>query len=93
MGRCPDKATSGFFNKLSFGWMNDVVKKAKTGDVDVHELPLPSEQQADVAFEAFQKNWEAAAASGRPSLRRVLWKTFGRDLMLAGMFKLVWSVW
>jgi hypothetical protein len=90
---CPDAATAGFFNKLSFGWMNGVVKKARTGDVDVHELPLPTNQTADVAYEAFNSNWEAAVKAGQPKLRKVLWQTFGRDLMLAGIFKLLWSIW
>lgn len=91
--KCPDAATSGFFNKLSFGWMNSVVKKARTNDVDVHELPLPTEQTAEVAHGEFLKNWEAAVQSGQPNLRKALWKTFGKDLMIAGLFKLVWSVW
>lgn len=73
--------------------MNNVVKKAKTGDVDVHELPLPTDQTADVAYQSFQANWEAAVKAGQPSLRKVLWRTFGKDLMIAGLFKLVWSVW
>jgi hypothetical protein len=29
---CPDAATSGFYNKLSFGWMNNVVKRARKGE-------------------------------------------------------------
>uniref|UniRef100_A0A383VW30 Uncharacterized protein n=1 Tax=Tetradesmus obliquus TaxID=3088 RepID=A0A383VW30_TETOB len=89
---CPDAATSGFFNKLSFGWMNGVVRKARTGDVDVHELPLPTEQTADVAYEAFQANWDVAVKAGQPNLRKVLWRTFGKDLMFAGIFKLLWSI-
>jgi hypothetical protein len=88
-----DTQTSGFFNRLSFGWMNSVVKKARTGDVDVHSLPLPTEQQAEVAYGQFQSNWDAAVKAGKPSLRGVLWKTFGKDLMFAGFFKLLWSVW
>lgn len=93
MGKCPDEATSGFFNKLSFGWMNSVVKKARRGEVDVHQLPLPSQQTADVAYESFQRNWDASIKAGQPNLRKVLWRTFGKDLMLAGLFKLLWSVW
>eukprot|EP00878_Enallax_costatus_P000230 GHUV01000294.1.p1 GENE.GHUV01000294.1~~GHUV01000294.1.p1 ORF type:complete len:1290 (+),score=442.33 GHUV01000294.1:122-3991(+) len=92
MGKCPDEATSGFFNKLSFGWMNGVVRKARRGEVDVHELPLPSVQTADVAYESFARSWDAAVKTGRPNLRKVLWNTFGKDLMLAGLFKLLWSV-
>lgn len=91
--KCPDAATSGFFNKLSFGWMTNVVKKARSNDVDVHELPLPTEQTADVSFEAFTKNWDDAVKAGNPSLRKVIWKTYGKDLMIAGLWKLLWSLW
>jgi hypothetical protein len=38
-------------------------------------------------------NWEAAVKSGQPNLRKTLWKTFGKDLMIAGLFKFAWSVW
>lgn len=91
--RDSDAATSGFFNKLRFGWMNSVVKKARQGDVDLDELPLPTPQTADAAYQEFVTNWEAALKSGKPNLRNVLWRTFGKDLMIAGLFKLVWSIW
>jgi hypothetical protein len=41
---CPDAATSGFFNKMSFSWMTSVVKSARKGECDVHSLPLPTNQ-------------------------------------------------
>jgi hypothetical protein len=90
---CPDAATSGFFNKLSFGWMNSVVRNSHGGDVNVHDLPLPTEQTAEVSFDAFTKNWEDAVKIGHPNLRKVIWKTYGKDLMLAGLWKLLWSLW
>jgi hypothetical protein len=91
---CLDAATSGFFNKLMFRWINPVVKQAsKTGDVDLHHLPLPTQQTAEVAHSDFMANWEAAVKSGQPNLRKTLWKTFGKDLMIAGLFKFAWSVW
>jgi hypothetical protein len=93
-GPCPDEATTGFFNKLTFSWINPVVKQAaKTAEVDLHHLPLPTQQTAEVAHDDFIKDWEAAVRAGNPNLRKTLWKTFGKDLMIAGIFKLVWSVW
>ena len=85
-------STDGFFNRLSFGWMNRVVKEGRKGDIALETLPLPAEQSADVAYGQFQGNWEAAVKSGKPNLRSVLFQTFGKDLMLAGLFKLGWSV-
>jgi hypothetical protein len=55
--------------------------------------PRPHAQTADVAYELFSVNWEAAVKAGSPNLRKVLWKTFGKDLMLAGLWKLLWSLW
>lgn len=93
-GPCPDAATSGFFNKLMFRWINPVVKQAaKTGEVDLHHLPLPTDQTAEVAYDVFVKDWEAAVRAGNPNLRKALWKTFGKSLMIAGIFKLIWSIW
>ncbi len=93
-GPCPDAATSGFFNKLMFRWINPVVKQASaTGEVDLHNLPLPTQQTAEVAHDEFMRNWDEARKTGNPNLRKTLWKTFGKDLMIAGLFKLVWSVW
>jgi hypothetical protein len=51
------------------------------------------QQTADVAYAEFQANWDQAVKTGKPNLRGVLWKTFGKDLMLAGLFKLLWSLW
>jgi hypothetical protein len=77
-----------------FRWINPVVKQAaKTGEVDLHILPLPTAQTAEVAHDEFIKNWEAAVRSGQPNLRKTLIKTFGKDLMIAGLFKLIWSIW
>jgi ATP-binding cassette subfamily C (CFTR/MRP) protein 1 len=71
-----------------------VVKQAsKTGEIDIHDLPLPSQQQAEVAYDEFNTNWEAAVKAGNPNLRKVLMRTFGKDMFLAGLWKLLWSIW
>lgn len=59
----------------------------------MHDLPLPSQQTADVAYDQFVVNWDASVKAGQPNLRKVLWRTFGKDLMTAGLFKLLWSLW
>jgi hypothetical protein len=77
-------STDGFFNRLSFGWMNKVVKEGRKGEIVLENLPLPAEQGAEVAYSQFQTNWEAACKGGKPNFRSALFKTFGKDLMLAG---------
>eukprot|EP00798_Chlamydomonas_sp_ICE-L_P021668 gene21668-28685_t len=45
------------------------------------------------AYAKFQCKWDEAVARGEdPSLRKVLFAAWGTDLVIAGMFKLLWSV-
>jgi hypothetical protein len=37
----------------------------------VSDLPLPSNQQAEPAFQEFDKNWDEAVANGEPKLMKV----------------------
>lgn len=87
-----DARTSGFFNRLTFGWMSKTAKKAMKEDIVVDELPLPSSLHSDIAYQEFAPKWEAACKAGNPNLRKVLIATFGKDLFLAGLFKLGWSL-
>jgi hypothetical protein len=49
------------------------VPAARRGEVDVQDLPLPSNQHAEASFEEFDKNWnEATSKTGdKPSLMKV----------------------
>ncbi|KAJ9527211.1 hypothetical protein QJQ45_025467 [Haematococcus lacustris] len=85
-------ATAGFFNKYSFKWINPIVSAARKDNVPLEACVLPPEQTADVAYERFRTAWEAAVAKGNPKLRQVLMSVYGKDLFLAGLFKLLWSV-
>lgn len=94
---CKDPAKWTFFNKWSFSWMNSVVPAARRGEVEVTDLPLPADQHAEPCYEELNTNWEmavqeASKQSKEPRLMKVLWKTYGRDILLAGIFKLMWSV-
>jgi len=87
----------GFFEQLSFGWMNKVVVSARrNGHVDLDPLPLPDQQTTAVASPAFDAAWASVVADAkktgkRPKLVTALSRAFGRDLMKAGVFKLGWS--
>lgn len=48
-----------------------IVPAARRGEVDVSDLPLPSEQQAEPAFQEFDRNWDEAVAAGDPKLMKV----------------------
>ncbi|KAG1658983.1 hypothetical protein FOA52_008685 [Chlamydomonas sp. UWO 241] len=75
-----------------FSFMTPMVSKARNGNVELNDCMLPTDQTANVAYEKFAANWSAATAlTPNPSLRKVLLETFGRDLALAGLWKLMWS--
>ncbi|KAG1659736.1 hypothetical protein FOA52_006006 [Chlamydomonas sp. UWO 241] len=87
----PIQGTS-FMDTWMFSFMTPMVSKARKGAVELNDCMLPTDQTANVAYEKFAANWSAAtAATPNPNLRKVLLKTFGGDLALAGLWKLMWS--
>lgn len=53
-----------------------IVPAARRGEVEVEDLPLPSNQQAEPAYEELSRNWETAVLEGaksgkQPSLLKV----------------------
>lgn len=54
-----------------------IVPAARRGEVEVSDLPLPSNQQAEPAFAEFDKNWDEAVARGEPKLMKV--RDFGAN--------------
>jgi hypothetical protein len=40
--------------------------------VEVSDLPLPSQQQAEPAFREFDRNWQEAVSAGDPKLMQVM---------------------
>lgn len=56
---------------IDVGLLHRVVPAARRGEVEVSDLPLPSNQQAEPAFEELDKNWNEAVAAGNPKLMKV----------------------
>jgi ATP-binding cassette, subfamily C (CFTR/MRP), member 1 len=76
--------------------MNQVVVQGRNNPIELENLPLPHDLHVDSSHSAFEAGWGEAkqnATDEKPlSLRRVLWRTFGSQLMAAGIFKVIWSV-
>ena len=45
-----------------------------------------------VSFDAFNEKWQEQIKTGNPNLRKALLATYGRSMIVSGMFKLLWSV-
>jgi ATP-binding cassette, subfamily C (CFTR/MRP), member 1 len=76
--------------------MNKVVVQGRKDPIDLSSLPLPQDLHVNSAHAVFKTNWEAGkrhATDKKPvSLRNVMWRAFGSQLMVAGIFKVIWSV-
>ncbi|GBF87685.1 hypothetical protein Rsub_00396 [Raphidocelis subcapitata] len=92
-----DPAKWNLLDRLCFSWMNKIVPAARRGEIGVEHLPLPEEQHAEPAFDEFAAAWDEALAEAKangtkPKLMKVLIKTYGSDLLKAGIFKLLWTM-
>jgi ATP-binding cassette, subfamily C (CFTR/MRP), member 1 len=76
--------------------MNKVVFQGRKSPIELETLPLPSELHVASSHAAFAEQWSKAKQSATEKspirLRNVLMRTFGMQLMAAGIFKVMWSV-
>jgi ABC-type multidrug transport system fused ATPase/permease subunit len=69
--------------------MDWMVLKSKFKEIDERDLSFDVQDSCQVVQSKFIYHWKEAL---RPSLVRTLLKCFYRDFVLAGIFKLMWSV-
>jgi ATP-binding cassette subfamily C (CFTR/MRP) protein 1 len=89
--RSPD--SWNVLDKVVKSWSFSNIGKVRQGTCDIDSLPLPTKLEADVNFRKFSANWveEISDEHKQPSLLRCLRKTYGRDIIIAGIFKALWS--
>jgi hypothetical protein len=82
-----------FIQRLLVTWVYAIVSLGRKGLLKQETLCMPQDQASEVASEKFQKQWqqEQAAPGGKASIIRALWRSFGSEFALAGVFKLMWS--
>jgi hypothetical protein len=88
----------GFFELLSFAWVNAPIRKARKNEEIVEEdLYFDEASGAADVFVAFDREWAETLKQGsnekqvsRPLLR-TLSRLFGKTFFLGGVFKLLWS--
>jgi len=90
-----DERRSGFLDGFSFDWVNKIVSAGRKGELEEQHLPLPKDQRAEVNFDRFQTEWAKELQQGSkkpPSLLKVLWCLYKGEIMLGGLFKMLWSL-
>lgn len=90
--------TFGLWGKLSFAWANKPIYQARKKRLELEELYLPQDSEAAKCYDEFAAAWEARAeAEDRDGRRKsplfsALWSLYGREFMIAGIYKLGWSL-
>lgn len=94
-----------FLQRFFLTWVYAVVGKGRAGTIDQDELRMPADQAAEVCYAKFAAAWAEelklkdppkdlpkGKKVPKPSLLRALYKSFGREVLIAGAWKLTWSV-
>lgn len=78
---------ANIFQKLTFAWMADLMKKGYYKFLNEADLPaLPQELRSTTTADVFYQNWHNQKSS-RPSILVALVKAFGLRFLLGGFFK------
>ena len=88
--------TFGVWGKLSFAWANKPIKQARKEGLELENLYLPKDTEAAKCYDEFAAAWEprakAEGAHRKSPLFSALWSLYGREFMVAGIYKLGWSL-
>lgn len=68
-----------------------MVPRARSKQLMLNDLDLPKLETAQEAFPAFEKNWREELHKDKPSLVRALRQTFWHQLVIAGIWLLLWA--
>ena len=85
---CPEKRSS-CISRYTFSWMNSLMSLGHKRPLEREDVwMLPEAQSAKVLSEKFMVNWRNEVSAQKPSLLRALRRTYLKDFLIAGCFKL-----
>ncbi|GAM28766.1 hypothetical protein SAMD00019534_119420 [Acytostelium subglobosum LB1] len=84
------EARANLFSRITFWWINPVLKAGYKDPLDMKDVPNLSEMDwARNLSEKFEAAWEYQLTQPKPSLVRALSKSFGPHFYMAAFFKVV----
>ncbi|KAK6098443.1 hypothetical protein MT418_002471 [Batrachochytrium dendrobatidis] len=82
------EATANIFSRLTFQWMDPLMRLGYTKDLDMDDLwNLKKTDTGNYNSEAFQKTWTKQLTKRSPSLLRAVAKAFGPVFLSSAIFK------
>ncbi|KAJ6411090.1 hypothetical protein OIU84_007778 [Salix udensis] len=85
-------AKAGFFNKISFWWLNPLMKKGKEKTLEDKDIPkLGEAERAESCYKEFleQLNKQKQAESSQPSLLWTIASCHWKDIVISGFFAML----
>ncbi|KAF5825823.1 hypothetical protein DUNSADRAFT_6661, partial [Dunaliella salina] len=92
-----NKKDNAFITRLFQGHMYPIIGKGLKNKLVQDDLTMPGDQATETSFDRFERAWANECNSKRakgqkPSLRRALWRAFGLEVMVGGLWKMGWSI-
>lgn len=82
-------ATAGFLSRMSFWWLNSLLKKGKKKTLEDRDMPkLRKEDRAEACYSMFLEQ-EKKESSGSPSILRTIFFCYWKEIFLTGFFALI----
>eukprot|EP01137_Pigoraptor_chileana_P018499 Opistho-2@78073 len=78
-------------SRMTFWWMNPLISRARRGKLVDDDFELCDSEEAQFCYDQFSQHWDEELKRPEPSLLRALRKTFWKDFVIAGIFKLFWG--
>ncbi|CAL9245809.1 unnamed protein product [Arabidopsis halleri] len=84
-------AKAGLFSKLSFWWLNSLIKRGNVKDLEEEDIPeLREEERAETCYSLFKENLNEQkrrlGSSCQPSILKVTVLCVWRELLISGCF-------
>lgn len=81
---------ASLFSVITYGWLGGLIRKGFKTGLDIADFwDLRHEESSRTATDRFQAAWTIELRNSNPSLRRALFRAFGKSYAVAAIFKLI----
>ena len=83
---------ASLFSVITYGWLGGMVRKGFKSGLDMTDFwDLRHEDSSRTSTDRFQAAWKIELRKSNPSLRRALFRAFGKSYAVAAFFKLIFD--
>ena len=83
---------ASLFSVITYGWLGGLIRKGFKNGLDMADFwDLRHEDSSRTSTDRFQAAWAIELRQSNPSLRRALFRAFGKSFAVAAIFKLIFD--